>query len=145
MAHSLEVRVPLLDHALVEFVAQLPAELKVQRGTNKALLVGALKGLLPEEIVSQRKRTFTFPWEQWLRGSLGARVGAGLNEPAPALASHMNADAVRAVWLAFEASKTNWSRPWSLYVLNQWCRKHLETLPEKEILAAKAGSGSGSN
>jgi asparagine synthase (glutamine-hydrolysing) len=140
MAHSLEVRVPLLDHLLVEFVSRLPAALKIKRGMNKALLVESLKGLLPEEIVSQRKRTFTFPWEHWLRGPLAARVSAGLRDPAPALAAHLNSDAVRAVWLAFAASKTNWSRPWSLYVLNQWCRKHLEMQPGEEMSAAKAGA-----
>ena len=144
MAHSLEVRVPLLDHALVEFVAQLPAAAKQKRGINKALLVEALKGLLPEEIARQRKRTFTFPWERWLRGSLAARVSAGLRDLAPALGHRLNANAVRAVWLAFEASKTNWSRPWSLYVLNQWCRKHLEAQPGEELLAATAVSKSAS-
>jgi len=144
MAHSLEVRVPLLDHVLVEFVSRLPAEVKIKRGVNKALLVQALRGLLPEEIVGQRKRTFTFPWERWLRGSLAARVSAGLSNPAPALAAHLNSDAVRAVWLAFEASKTNWSRPWSLYVLNQWCRKHLEAQPGEGKLVAKAGSATSS-
>ena len=133
MAHSLEVRVPLLDHVLVEFVSRLPAVLKMKRGVNKALLVETLKGLLPEEIVGQRKRTFTFPWERWLRGSLASKVSAGINDVAPALAAHLNKDAVRAVWLAFEASKTNWSRPWSLYVLNQWCRKHLEVHPGKKF------------
>jgi len=144
MAHSLEVRVPLLDHLLVEFVSRLPESVKVKRGVNKALLVEALKGLLPEEVVSRRKRTFTFPWERWLRGSLAARVSAGLNDMAPALAAHLNKDAVRAMWLAFEVSKTNWSRPWSLYVLNQWCRKHLEAQPGEEILAASAGTVAGS-
>jgi asparagine synthase (glutamine-hydrolysing) len=144
MAHSLEVRVPLLDHLLVEFVSQLPAEVKLKRGVNKALLVEALKGLLPEEAVKQRKRTFTFPWERWLRGSLALKVSAGINDMAPALAAHLDSDAVRAVWLAFEASKTNWSRPWSLYVLNQWCRKHLEAQPGEEIPAASAGAVAGS-
>jgi asparagine synthase (glutamine-hydrolysing) len=139
MAHSLEVRVPLLDHVLVEFVAQLPAAAKQRRGINKALLVESLRGLLPEHILSGRKRTFTFPWEHWLRGSLGARVRAGLEQPSPALAPHMNSSSVQAVWLAFEACKTNWSRPWSLYVLNQWCRRHLEAQPEQEVLSA-AGS-----
>jgi asparagine synthase (glutamine-hydrolysing) len=144
MAHSLEVRVPLLDHLLVEFVSQLPAAAKLKRGTNKALLVEALRGLLPEEIVNQRKRTFTFPWERWLRGPLASRVSERLGEPAPALAPHLNTNEVRAVWMAFEASKTNWSRPWSLYVLNQWCRKHLEAQPGEERLAATAGSNTGS-
>ena len=144
MAHSLEVRVPLLDHLLVEFVSRLPETVKVKRGVNKALLVEALKGLLPENVVRQRKRTFTFPWERWLRGSLASRVSAGLSDLAPALAVHLDSDAVRAVWLAFEASKTNWSRPWSLYVLNQWCRKHLEAQSGEEIPAASAGAVAGS-
>ncbi len=144
MAHSLEVRVPLLDHVLVEFVSRLASDVKIKRGVNKALLVEALKGLVPAETLGLRKRTFTFPWERWLRGSLGPRVRAGLSDPAPALAPHLNANVVSAVWLAFAASKTNWSRPWSLYVLSQWCRKHLEVQPGEEILAATAGSRSAS-
>jgi asparagine synthase (glutamine-hydrolysing) len=144
MAHSLEVRVPLLDHVLVEFVSRLPAEMKLKRGVNKALLVEALKGLLPEQVVKQRKRTFTFPWERWMRGSLASKVSAGIDDVAPAISPHLSSDAVRAVWLAFEASKTNWSRPWSLYVLNQWCRKHLEVQPGEEIPAASTGAIAGS-
>ena len=89
MAHSLEVRVPLLDHLLVEFVSRLPETVKVKRGVNKALLVEALKGLLPEGVVKQRKRTFTFPWERWLRGSLASRVSAGISNMAPALTAHL--------------------------------------------------------
>jgi asparagine synthase (glutamine-hydrolysing) len=144
MAHSLEVRVPLLDHVLVEFASQLPEAVKIKRGVNKALLVETLKGLLPEEVVKQRKRTFTFPWERWLRGSLASKVSAGISDMAPALSAHLSSDAVRAVWLAFEASKTNWSRPWSLYVLNQWCRKHLEAQPGEVIPSASAGAVAGS-
>jgi asparagine synthase (glutamine-hydrolysing) len=129
MAHSLEVRVPLLDHVLVEAVAQLPATAKQKRGLNKALLIEALRNILPAGLLGQRKRTFTFPWEHWLRGPLAGRVGAGLATPAPALSGYLDASTVNAVWLAFAAAKTNWSRPWSLYVLNQWCRKHLEVRP----------------
>ena len=61
MAHSLEVRVPFLDHPLVEFVTHLPQELKLAKGTPKALLVAALEDLLPSEVVHQAKRGFTFP------------------------------------------------------------------------------------
>jgi asparagine synthase (glutamine-hydrolysing) len=140
MAHSLEVRVPFLDHVLVEHVARLPEAVKRKRGVNKALLVEALRGLLPEETLRLRKRTFTFPWERWLRGSLAGRLRDGLSEPAPALAAHLDPGAVRAVGLAFEAAKTNWSRPWSLYVLNQWCRRHMGEHSANESLAAAASS-----
>src|SRR5262249_29081966 len=79
MHHSLEVRVPLLDHPLVEFVADLPTQAKRRGAVNKALLVEALGDLLPQEVVQQRKRTFTLPWESWLRGPMGAQVGESLS------------------------------------------------------------------
>ena len=126
MSHSLEVRVPLLDHRLVEFVAQLPESVKRRRGTPKALLVDALGKLLPAEVVHQPKRTFTFPWQRWLHGALGAKVAAGLADLAPALRPILNRNAVQAVWGDFLAGRTSWSRPWSLYVLNEWCRRHLQ-------------------
>jgi CDP-glycerol glycerophosphotransferase (TagB/SpsB family) len=85
-----------------------------------------LRDLLPPEVIGQRKRTFTFPWEHWLRGPLAPRVGAGISELSPALDAHLDGGTVRAVWAAFESNQTNWSRPWSLYVLNEWCRRHLD-------------------
>jgi len=71
MARSLEVRVPLLDTPLVEFVCALPNEARRAGTRPKALLVDALQDVLPAEILGQKKRTFTLPWEQWLRGPCG--------------------------------------------------------------------------
>ena len=76
MAQSLEVRVPLLDTPLVEFVESLPDSARRRSGRPKALLVEALGDLLPPEILTQRKRTFTLPWEEWLRGPLRPRMEA---------------------------------------------------------------------
>ncbi len=125
MAQSLEVRVPLLDTPLVEFMGSLPDGARQRTGTQKALLVQALSDVLPPEILAQRKRTFTLPWEDWLRGPLRARLERSFADPAPAFAAHMHAEGVRSVWSAFLAEKTSWSRPWSLYVLNEWCRRQL--------------------
>jgi asparagine synthase (glutamine-hydrolysing) len=125
MARSLEVRVPLLDTPLVEFVNTLPDAARVQPGRPKALLRAALSGLLPAEILVHKKRTFTLPWEEWLRTSLRSRVQGSLKELAPALQPQMHAAGVKAVWDNFEQAATSWSRPWSLYILNEWCRKHL--------------------
>ncbi|MFY9583739.1 MAG: asparagine synthase (glutamine-hydrolyzing) [Candidatus Acidiferrales bacterium] len=142
MSHSLEVRVPLLDHRLVEFVARLPAAVKQRRGQSKALLVEALDDLLPQEVVRQPKRTFTFPWERWLRGALRPQVAAGLADLAPALQPVLNREAVEAVWLDFLAGRTSWSRPWSLYVLNQWCSRHLESGGARaEVVPPTAAAG----
>ena len=125
MARSLEVRVPLLDTPLVEFVGSLPDAARRRLGAQKALLVEALGDLLPQEILAQRKRTFTLPWEAWLRGPLRARMEASFADPAPPLAAYLLPGGVRSVWTDFLAGKTTWSRPWSLYVLNEWCHRHL--------------------
>ena len=124
MAHSLEVRVPLLDTPLAEFAGALPDS--VRRGDSpKPLLTEAIGDLLPPEILAQRKRTFTLPWEEWLRGPLRKRMETSFAEPAPALAPHLHAEGVRTVWSGFLAGRTSWSRPWSIYVMNEWCRRHL--------------------
>jgi len=125
MARSLEVRVPLLDTLLVEFVSALPDAARSKQGSQKALLVEALRDVLPPEILRQRKRTFTLPWDEWLRGPLRARLDASFASPSSSLAQHLHFDGVRTVWSDFLAGKTSWSRPWSLYVLNEWCRRHL--------------------
>jgi asparagine synthase (glutamine-hydrolysing) len=125
MARSLEVRVPLLDTPLVEFMCALPDEARVRPGAPKALLRAALNGLLPEQVFRQSKRTFTLPWEDWMRTSLKPRIETSFANLAPALAPHLHANGVQTVWNNFLRSETTWSRPWSLYVLNQWCRRHL--------------------
>lgn len=125
MAQSLEIRVPLLDTPVVEFAGSLPDVARRRPGAQKALLVEALGDLLPPEILAQRKRTFTLPWEEWLRGPLRARLEASFADPAPALRPYLRPGGVRSVWSDFLAGKTTWSRPWSLYVLNEWCRRHL--------------------
>jgi asparagine synthase (glutamine-hydrolysing) len=125
MARSLEVRVPLLDTPLVEFVNALPDAVRRRDGSPKALLKEAIGDLLPQEILTQKKRAFTLPWEEWLRGPLRKRIEASFAEPAAELAPYLRGDGVSEVWNAFLAGKTSWSRPWSIYVLNEWCRKHL--------------------
>lgn len=125
MAQSLEIRVPLLDTPLVEFVGALPDEARRRPGVQKALLTEAMGELLPREILEQPKRTFTLPWEEWLRGPLRAKMEASFAAPTAPLAAHLKAEGMSSVWNDFMAGKTSWSRPWSLYVLNEWCRQHL--------------------
>jgi asparagine synthase (glutamine-hydrolysing) len=125
MAQSLEVRVPLLDTPLVEFVSSLPDTARLRPGVQKALLAEAVGDVLPKQVFEQRKRTFTLPWKEWLRGPLRARIERSLGDLSPALAPHVHANGVKSVWQDFIAGKTSWSRPWSIYVLNEWCRKNL--------------------
>ena len=65
MANSVEARVPLLDHELVEWVAMLPPSYKLRGFEEKSLLRGAVRDLLPEDIHSRRKQPFYTPLKQW--------------------------------------------------------------------------------
>jgi asparagine synthase (glutamine-hydrolysing) len=125
MCHSLEVRVPFLDSALVECVLSLPESAKCSEARPKSLLTEAVRDLLPEEVFVQRKRTFTFPWEIWLQGRLGERVAASLSDWSAELESHVASHFAIRVWKNFLEGHTTWSRPWSLYVLNEWTKRNL--------------------
>jgi asparagine synthase (glutamine-hydrolysing) len=72
MAASIESRVPFLDHKLVEFAAQLPDEWKLSGLTTKRILRTAMKGLLPESILSRPKMGFPVPFSSWMRGGWNA-------------------------------------------------------------------------
>ena len=70
MAHSLEVRVPLLDHRLVELAATIPPELRLLGGSTKHIFKKALRGILPDAIIDRRKHGFAIPLGGWFRGPL---------------------------------------------------------------------------
>jgi asparagine synthase (glutamine-hydrolysing) len=74
MAHSLEVREPLMDHPLVEWTARLPSRLKQHRGEGKYVLKKALEPLLPRTILYRKKMGFAVPLARWFRGPLAQRV-----------------------------------------------------------------------
>ena len=103
MAHSLEVRVPILDHRLIEAVASVPGFLKLaglRRASKKRLLIDALPVPLPREVFNRRKMGFVFPWELWLRNELRQVIGCVFNDW----------EALEAVGLAQHAVQDLWSR-----------------------------------
>ena len=67
MSASIESRVPFLDHVLVEFAARLPDRLKLRGFTTKRILREAIRGLLPDEIITRKKMGFPVPFAQWTR------------------------------------------------------------------------------
>jgi len=69
MSVSLEAREPFLDHRLIEFIAKLPVDLKIQNGTTKVLARKILKKYIPEEYISTRKQGFGIPVNKWLRSA----------------------------------------------------------------------------
>ncbi len=125
MAHALEIREPFLDHRLVEFMLCLPEGVKWNGHRPKALLVEAVEGL-PAEVVHRRKQGFTLPFARWLRTRLKNEVeGVLLGRGTGSVDTIFDRQAAQEVWKRFLAGKGHWVRPWALYVLHQWCGRHL--------------------
>ncbi len=127
MSQGLEVRVPLIDHRLAKAVLRLPGKWKVN-GTPKKLLVMALGGSLPDEIVHRPKRGFTLPFEKWMREDLRHEIEPVLQQgriDEGPLGKYLTGSAVQRVWESFLKGSVSWSRPWSLYVLQKWCELYL--------------------
>ncbi|MEA3642014.1 MAG: XrtA/PEP-CTERM system amidotransferase [Lamprobacter sp.] len=74
MAHALEVRVPILDHPLVEWISGLPPDLKLRGGEGKYLFKKAMEPYLPNDILYRRKKGFSVPVAEWFRGPLRERL-----------------------------------------------------------------------
>ena len=123
MAHPLEVRVPFMDHRLVEMIFRLPG--KEKSGVAKHLLVDSMKSLLPQNIWRRKKMGFTFPFEMWMRGALRQEIETVLLSPMQQLEGLLSQQAMANVWDNFISGRVSWSRPWSLYVLKSWINKNL--------------------
>jgi asparagine synthase (glutamine-hydrolysing) len=121
MAHGLEVRVPLLDHVLAEYVMGLSEKAKGPDGIPKRLLLEALSDDLPSS-VRRPKRGFVLPLDLWMRAELRPFCEHHLGADGLSRRSILNADAVQSVWRSFIANDgtTTWSRPWALVALNAW-------------------------
>ena len=95
MAHSLEVRVPFLDHRVVEYCSRVPADLKVRRLTTKYVLRHAARGLLPDNIIDKRKLGFfRGAAAGWLRAQMAGAVSTYLLDSRPRYAEFLDRDAV---------------------------------------------------
>jgi hypothetical protein len=115
MAHSLEVRVPLLDQRLVESVLRLPDGLQASHAP-KWLLSAALGRRLPSDVRSPRsKQGFALPFEIWLPNQLRHRMVEMLDGCVDL--TGLRRPAVQAVWRAYSGGRVRWSRPWALAVL----------------------------
>jgi asparagine synthase (glutamine-hydrolysing) len=122
MAHALEVRVPLLDHELVEYVMGLPDAYKESRSRPKRLLVAALGDRLPPEVLSQPKHGFVLPFPIWMRGPLREFCEDHLNPERIEARGILRPGVVQQLWGDFQEGRANvsWSRLWLLVVLEAW-------------------------
>jgi asparagine synthase (glutamine-hydrolysing) len=117
MAHSLEVRVPFLDHPLVEWAASLPPELRLNARGSKYVLRSALEGDLPAAILRRAKMGFAVPLAAWLRGPLLGPVRRALAEPAFAQSGLFDMGAVWHLIDRHRGGRSDHSRAiWALFM-----------------------------
>jgi asparagine synthase (glutamine-hydrolysing) len=121
MRHGLEVRVPLLDHRLVQYVMGLPEHVRMSDGFPKGLLVDALGGDVLPSVARRPKRGFVMPFDPWMRGDLRDFCEHHLGRGGLAGRAMFRPQGVQAVWRSFlNREGETWSRPWALVVLNSW-------------------------
>jgi asparagine synthase (glutamine-hydrolysing) len=117
MAHGLEVRVPFVDHDLVERVwPELAFHPDLMIG--KRLLAGTLARPLPDAVVQHPKQGFTLPFGRWMGGELGPFVQDGMRRLSEA--GWIAPEAPERVWAAWRSGAAHWSRPWGLSVLGHF-------------------------
>ena len=126
MAHSLEVRVPWIDHKLVEFAVGLPAEWKLRGGQSKAIFADALADVLPRTVLRRRKQGFEIPLATWLRNELRGVLEDTL-APATVLRRGLfNVQRVQQLLADFVAGRGAYMRVWALVILELWQRENLD-------------------
>ncbi len=118
MAHSLEVRCPLLDHKLMELIAQIPSSLKLRNGTGKYIFKKSLEPVLPREILTRSKKGFSVPLAQWFRGELKELTHDAIFERPDDL---LNQPVLRQCWNQHQGGRRDWSALlWTVLMFKKW-------------------------
>jgi len=127
MATSLEVRVPLLDHKLIDFVTKVPASLKLAGTETKQLLKRVARDLIPAEILDRPKQGFGMPLEEWINRQLRDQIREILREPRTRQRGYVNPDYVDLILDEHHKGRRDHSQPlWSLWILELWHRRYID-------------------
>ncbi len=136
MAWSLEARVPLLDHTLLEFVASIPPNLKLRGLTSKYLLRKTVRDVLPPPLLRRGKRGFSIPLATWLRGPLRAPLCDALLGERLRRRGWLRPEAVeRMIDQHIRGERDHAHRLWALLALEVWAQEYLDRLGVREALS----------
>ena len=127
MAHSLEVREPLMDHELIEWAATLPSAFKIKGNNGKAILKKALEPRLPHDLLYRPKMGFSVPLAQWFRGPLKQRVRDAVLGERLASTGWFNRPYLQHLIDAHQAGTSDHSAPlWTLLMFEAFLRNVVE-------------------
>lgn len=146
MSVSLETRIPLLDHRIIEFAWSLPVAFRRQRGQSKRILRQLLRRHLPPRLFDRPKQGFAAPVEDWIRGDLRAWAEDLLSDSALRREGLFREKVVRRRWQEHVRRERDWGRPlWNVLMFQAWlmARKSQDpaprrSLPSKSALATHA-------
>jgi asparagine synthase (glutamine-hydrolysing) len=134
MRHSLEVRVPFLDHKLIEFVATIPARYKLKRWQKKYIFIRALDGILPKAILGRRKQGFSLPLNSWLRGPLRDLMHSYLAAPALREVGLFNPQRVAKILKEHgQGCRNHETKIWALLTFMLWYDLYMHNQPQQII------------
>lgn len=137
MAHGLEVRVPLLDHQLVEWMSGVPRSYLVQGSETKFLFKRALESRLPHALLYRDKMGFSIPLDSWFRGPLRQRLSHALLGPTLQQSGLFNMDVIADLIAQHQGGRRDYSAPlWSLLMFEAFLRKVLHQEQEQWDRAA---------
>lgn len=126
MAHSLEVRVPFIDHKVVELVCGLRSGWENAWGHPKRLLTESLSDILPAEVVHRNKQGFSFPMEKWMKGELREVVEDALSYESIRRRGFFSAEGMKNLYAGFLRGKVGYPVIWQMVVLELWMREVLD-------------------
>jgi asparagine synthase (glutamine-hydrolysing) len=126
MAASIESRVPFLDHKLVEFTARLPHRMKIRGSTGKWILREAMRGILPDEILTRKKMGFPVPVGSWFRNEFRHVVDEFVLSERALQRGVFNSDFVRRLVSRHRSGENHDERIWFLVNFEIWQRRFLD-------------------
>jgi asparagine synthase (glutamine-hydrolysing) len=124
MAHSLEVREPLMDHELVEWLATLPSHLKIRGQEGKYIFKKSMETYLPQDVLYRPKMGFSVPLARWFRGPLKQRLRDAVLGERLAATGWFNPDYLRHLVDAHQSGARDYSAPlWTLLMFEAFLRQ----------------------
>jgi asparagine synthase (glutamine-hydrolysing) len=126
MAHSLEVRVPLLDHEVMEYAASIPASYKLRGGEGKYIFKKVLAQILPAEVLQRPKMGFSIPLAQWFRHDLKSRFERKVLTKQSVTSEFFDLQPIQQWWGQHQRGTRDYAPMlWALLVLEYWGRRFL--------------------